>query len=284
MPVTDAGSPSLAIVIPAYNEEDTIYPCVVAAINQTVAADEIFIIDNRSTDKTPDILADLIIQYPNAPIRVMRQDELQGLVPTRNVGFNAVTSDIIGRIDSDAVLEPNWVENVKNLFSDPRVDASTGPVIYYDMPMRRYMALADDTARKAMYRLATSYKFLFGTNMALRRSVWEAIRDEVCLDADIDMHEDIDLSVHIHDAGFTTVYCSTMVAGMSARRVDDTPRDFYDYVGRFDRTYRRHGIRKRRLRAPAWVFLAIYPIAKGIRWGQKLTTHQGKLPPNTASR
>jgi len=282
--VSDDSLPTLTIVIPAYNEEDTIHSCVVAAVNQTVPADEIIIVDNRSTDRTPEILAELVAQYPHAPIRVLRQDELQGLVPTRNVGFNAVTSDIIGRIDSDAVVEPNWVENVKKLFSDPRVDAGTGPVIYYDMPMRRYMARADDTARKAMYRLATSYKFLFGTNMALRRTVWEAIRDEVCLDADIDMHEDIDLSVHIHDAGFTTVYSSTMVAGMSARRIDDTPRDFYAYVGRFDRTYRRHGIRKRRLRAPAWVFLAIYPIAKGIRWGHKLTMQQGKLSPNTPLR
>jgi glycosyltransferase involved in cell wall biosynthesis len=282
--MSDVTLPTLSIVIPAYNEEDTIHPCVVAAVNQTVPADEIIIVDNRSTDKTPDILADLIAQYPDAPITVLRQDELQGLVPTRNVGFDAVTSDIIGRIDSDAVLEPNWVETVKKLFSDSRVHAGTGPVIYYDMPMRRYMARADDTARKAMYRLATSYKFLFGTNMALRRSVWEAIRDEVCLDADIDMHEDIDLSVHIHDAGFNTVYCSDMVAGMSARRVDDTPRDFYDYVGRFDRTYRRHGIRKRRLRAPAWVFLAIYPISKGMRWGHKLANQQGKVSPTTSLR
>jgi len=278
--VADESSlPSLTIVIPAYNEEDTIRPCVLAALNQTVPADEIIIVDNRSTDLTSAILDELIAQHPDAPIRVLHQDSLQGLVPTRNVGFNAVSSDIIGRIDSDAVLEPNWVENVKKLFANPRVDAATGPVIYYDMPLRRYMALADDTARKAMYRLATSYKFLFGTNMALRRSVWEAIRDEVCLDADIDMHEDIDLSVHVYDAGFTTVYSSTMVAGMSARRVDDTPRDFYEYIGRFDRTYRRHGIRKRRLRAPAWVFLAIYPIAKGIRWGQKLKIQQGKLFP-----
>jgi glycosyltransferase involved in cell wall biosynthesis len=267
------GRPTLAIVIPAYNEDDTIRPCVLAALNQTVPADEIIVVDNRSTDSTPEILAELIAQHPDAPLRVLRQDEVQGLVPTRNLGFNAVTSEVIGRIDSDAVLEPNWVENVKNLFAQKGVDAATGPVIYYDMPLRRYMAQADDTARKAMYRLATSYKFLFGTNMALRKSVWEAIRDEVCLDADIDMHEDIDLSVHVYDAGFTTVYSSTMVAGMSARRLDDTPRDFYDYVGRFNRTYSRHGIRKRRLRAPAWVFLAVYPLAKGLRWGHKIA-HQ----------
>lgn len=276
----DDNLPTVSIVIPAYNEEDTIRPCVLAAINQTVPAEEIIVVDNRSTDRTPEILAELIAENPDAPIRVLRQDREQGISPTRNFGFDAATADIIGRIDSDSVLEPNWVESVKKLFSDPKVHAATGPVIYYDMPLRRYMARADDNARKAIYRLTTSYKFLFGTNMALRRDVWEAVRGEVCLDADVDMFEDIDLSVHVYDGGFNTVYSSAMVAGMSARRIDDTPRDFLDYVGRFDRTYRRHGIRKRRLRAPAWVFLAVYPIAKGIRWGQKLAAGQPKLFPS----
>ena len=266
--------PTVGIVIPAYNEEDTIRACVTAALGQTVPADEIMVVDNRSTDATAAILDDLMVQHPDAPIRVLRQESAQGITPTRNMGFDAVTSDIIGRIDADTLLEPDWVEQVAKVFTDPTVHAATGPVIYYDMPLRRYMARADDTARKAMFRLAKSYSFLFGTNMALRREAWQAIRDEVCLDPEDLMHEDIDLSVHLYDQGLKAVYSSQMVAGMSARRIDDTPKDFYDYVQRFDRTYRHHGIRKRRLRAPAWVYLAVYPIAKGMRWSQKLRDSQ----------
>lgn len=271
--------PTVSIVIPAYNEEDTIQACVLAALGQTVPADEIIVVDNMSTDNTATILAELKAQHPDAPIRVVRQDTAQGITPTRNYGFDQATSDVIGRIDSDTVLEPDWVEEVKKLFSDPSVDAATGPVTYYDLPLRRYTARADDTVRKAIHRLATSYKFLFGTNMAITRAAWEAVRGEICLDADAEMFEDIDLSVHVYDAGFKTVYHSKMVAGMSSRRLDDTPRDFYHYVSRFDRTYRHHGIRKRRLRAPAWVYLAIYPIAKSLRWTQKLRVEQGTLPP-----
>lgn len=266
--------PSVGIVIPAFNEEATIRACVTAAVGQTIPAAEIIVVDNKSTDNTPDILRELIAEFPDAPIRVMHQEKAQGITPTRNMGFDAVSSDIIGRIDSDTVLEPNWVEQVQNVFLNPDVHAATGPVIYYDMPLRRYMARADDTARKAMFRLATSYAFLFGTNMALRREAWWEVRDEVCVDEEDLMHEDIDLSVHLFDHGLKAVYASGMLAGMSARRLDSTPRDFYDYVQRFDRTYRHHGIRKRRLRAPAWVYLAIYPIAKGMRWGHQLRQNQ----------
>lgn len=272
--MTEQAAPSVGIVIPAYNEENTIRACVTAAVGQTVAANEIIVVDNKSTDQTPEILRELIAEYPDAPIRVLRQDQAQGITPTRNMGFDAVESDIIGRIDADTLLEPNWVEQVQKVFLDPTIHAATGPVIYYDMPLRRYMARADDTVRKSIFRLATSYSFLFGTNMALRREAWWAVRDEICLDADREMFEDIDLSVHLYDSGYKAIYSSQMVAGMSARRIDDTPKDFYDYVQRFDRTYRHHGIRKRRLRAPAWVYLAIYPIAKSMRWSQQLRESQ----------
>ncbi|MCA1942572.1 MAG: glycosyltransferase [Yonghaparkia sp.] len=263
-----ASLPSVSIVIPAYNEESTIRACVTAAMAQTVPAHEVLVVDNRSTDRTAAIVAELQAANPDAPLRVIPQFEEQGLVPTRNVGLDTATGDVIGRIDADSVLEPTWVEEVAKAFQDPEVAAATGPVLYYDMPLRRFGLRADDTLRRAMLRLAREYHFVFGSNMALRATAWQAIRDEVCRDEEDLFHEDIDISVHLYDAGLKAVYVPTMVAGMSARRVDDSPRDYVSYVGRFDRTYTHHDVRNRALRAPAWVFLAVYPIAKGIRWGQ----------------
>ncbi len=262
--------PSLAIVIPAYNEEGTIRACVLAALGQTIPADEIIVVDNKSTDATSSILAKLQSDFPDAPLRVLRQDKAQGISPTRNMGFDAVTADIIGRIDSDSVLEPNWVEETKKVFLDTSVDAATGPVIYYDLPLRRYMAKADDNARRAISKLVKKYQFLFGTNMALRRSAWETVRHDICLDADLHMFEDIDLSVHLFDEGFRIVYAPTMVTGMSARRMDDSPKDFLAYVKRFDTTYTHHGLRTRALRIPQWAYLSVYPLVKSLRWGMKI--------------
>jgi len=152
--------PTVGIVIPAYNEESTIRACVLAALGQTVPANEIIVVDNMSTDLTSSILAELKATFPDAPLIILRQDAEQGITPTRNMGFDAVTSDVIGRIDSDSVLEPNWVECTMKVFLDSSIDAATGPVIYYDMPLRRYMALADDSARRAISRLVKQYRFL----------------------------------------------------------------------------------------------------------------------------
>lgn len=257
-------APSVSIVIPAYNEEATIGACITAAVLQTVAASEIIVVDNRSTDRTAEIVRELQATYPDAQIIYLRQDDEQGLVPTRNFGLDRAQGDVLGRIDADSIIEPDWVEVVGTAFLDETVDAATGPVLYYDMPLRRFGLRADNQIRKAVLRLTREYHFLFGSNMAIRRTAWEDIREETCRDQDDELHEDIDLSVHLAKRDHRVAYVSDMVSGMSARRLKDSPRDYGYYAMRFERTYARHGIRNPALRAPMLVVLAIYPAMKTL--------------------
>ncbi|WP_426301155.1 glycosyltransferase [Arthrobacter sp. R-11] len=263
---SDAPRPEVSIVIPAYNEESVIRQCLIAAIYQSVPAAEIIVVDNMSTDRTALIVAQMQQEYPESPILLLSQDQAQGLIPTRNFGLNHATGDVLGRIDADSVLEPDWVEQVQNAFMDPDVQAATGPVVYYDMPMRRFGLKADDKMRQLMLRLAKhQYHFLFGSNMALRRTAWETIRDEACLDEKDEMHEDIDLSLHLAEHELRIQYWPQMVSGMSARRLEDSPRDYRYYVTRFDRTYKAHNVKKMALKAPMVVFFSVYFPAKLLR-------------------
>jgi glycosyltransferase involved in cell wall biosynthesis len=274
------GGPTVSIVIPAYNEERTIRACVVAALEQTVPAHEIVIVDNRSTDNTRAMLDALLIEFPDAPI-VITEEHVQGIIPARNRGFEVATGDVYGRIDADSLLEPGWVEAVQQTFSDTSVAAATGPVIYYDMPLRRWGARADDRIRKAMLKLTREYHFLLGCNMAIRATAWDDIRDDACLDAVDEMHEDLDLSIHLFERGHKVTYNSDIVSGMSARRLDSTAKSYYKYVGRWERTYDNHGIHNPALRAPMVVFSAIYPVLKGVR-KQHLKTMGADAPSPSA--
>lgn len=257
--------PTVSIVIPAYNEEASIRASVMAAVRQTVPAIEIIVVDNRSTDGTAAIVKAIQKGHPESRVLYLQQNEEQGLVPTRNVGLNCAQGTVIGRIDADSIIEPNWVEEVLKAFADENVAAATGPVHYYDMPLRRFGLKADDRVRRVILRFTRHYHFLFGSNMAIRRSAWLAIRDQTCRDELDELHEDIDLSVHLAQNGLAVAYVPTMVSGMSARRLEDSPRDYAYYVGRFERTYTRHGLRNPVLRAPMFVFFAIYPVLKPVR-------------------
>lgn len=265
----------VSLVIPAYNEESVIRQCLIAAIYQSVPAHEIIVVDNMSKDRTAAIVRQMQNEYPESPIILLSQNQDQGLIPTRNFGLNHATGDIFGRIDADSVVEPDWVEQVQRAFADPITQAATGPVVYYDMPMRRFGLKADDKMRQLMLKLAKhQYHFLFGSNMALRRSAWETIRDETCLDKKDEMHEDIDLSLHLAEHDLKVQYWPAMVSGMSARRLEDSPRDYRYYVTRFDRTYKAHNVKKMALKAPMVVFFSVYFPAKLLRAIHTVNTAQ----------
>lgn len=274
------GGPTVSIVIPAYNEERTIRACVVAALEQTEPADEIIVVNNMSTDSTAAMLQALRTEFPEAPLVIVEQNDEQGITPTRNRGFDAATSEVIGRIDADSILEPEWVAEVKRLFADDEVGAATGPMIYYDMPLRRFGARADDNMRRALLKLTKDYHFVFGSNMAIRASAWRDIRDHVCNDADAEMHEDLDLGIHLFDRGHKIVYGSDMVSGMSARRLDSNPKDYLRYVRRWEKTYDHHKIFNPALRAPMVVFSAIYPLGKLMRQQHLKSLKNGGVGPS----
>jgi glycosyltransferase involved in cell wall biosynthesis len=262
--------PRVSIVIPMFNEEDVIENCLRAALDQAVPAHEIVVVDNRSTDSSADRVRRIAATPGGSAIRLIRQDAEQGLVPTRNAGFHAATGDVLGRIDADTIVNSRWVEKLALRMTDPSVDAVTGPVSYYDLPFATAAGAADDVTRRTLRRLGSRYPFLYGSNMALRATAWETIRDLACADPDDRMHEDIDLSVHLAEAGLKVAYLPTMRAGVSARRMTDSPHAFREYTRRFERTYAHHRIDLWYLQVPQRMLQALYwpvHIAQTLRLG-----------------
>lgn len=257
--------PSIGIVIPAYNEESSIDDCLDACINQTIAADEIIVVDNMSTDRTAAIVKRFQKTYPHANIRLLRETDEQGITPARNHGFDHAKSEVLGRIDADSIIDPTWVEAVKKTFARHDVAASTGPVLYHDMPMQKFGFMLDEKIRSTLHRLAKDHRFLFGSNMAIRATAWQQIRALTSHDATDLLHEDIDLALTLYENDLEIVYDSTMMAGMSARRLEDSPRKFYNYVMRFERTFKAHGVKSATARVPIFIYLLIYFPVRTVR-------------------
>ena len=232
---------NVSIIIPTWNEQDRITDCLDNATRQTVMPHEVIVVDNRSTDNTVAIVQQYMQEHPEAPIRLLHQDEEQELIPTRNYGLNHATGDVLGRVDADCMLKPDWVEVVAGIFTeDAEAMGATGPVTYYDMPARRMALRGDDSVRRHTYRADGGQVLLFGSNMALRASAWKLIAGEVCLDKEDVMHEDIDVSLHLLGRGLKTVYSERMICGISARRMDTSFKSFRNYMKRFKNTFEAH--------------------------------------------
>jgi glycosyltransferase involved in cell wall biosynthesis len=69
---------TITVVIPTYNEEDYIKPCLDAVFAQTVLPDEVIVVDNNSTDKTVEIVSKF--QRLNCLTRLGKARSMLGLL------------------------------------------------------------------------------------------------------------------------------------------------------------------------------------------------------------
>lgn len=220
-------------MIPVFNEEEYIKQCLESLQNQTEHADEIVVVDNNCSDKTMDIVKQF-------PVRIVHEKS-QGMAVARTRGFNEAKHDILARCDADSILAPNWIERIKYNFSRKRrVDGLIGTVTMYDFPIKNIKLVGK--ALVYLVREIAGHYPLYGSSMAISRRIWQEIRNDVCLDDSV-VHEDMDLSVHINEAGGIIVFDPAFEAQVSARRLKKDPFEFLiEYPLRIFKTIKYHRV------------------------------------------
>ena len=225
----------ISVVIPAYNEENYIQKCLDGFLAQEVPPDEIIVVDNNSTDTT----ADIVKKYPG--VRLVKQP-IQGMTPARNKGFDTAQYDIIARTDADTIVSPDWVKKIKEAFEkDSILIALSGPSIIPstvdDEALSRIQSHLFFRSYNSSFKYLVGHHVLYGPNMAIRKTAWDKIRDEVCLD-DKKVHEDVDLAIHIGTIG-KIYFDSRLIVSASSRRLTKL-KTYYEYPYRYLRTIQHH--------------------------------------------
>lgn len=115
----------VTIQIVTYNSEKDILKCIETINEQTYKNIEIIVIDNKSTDKTVDLLT---TEYPNVKLIVNKEN--LGFCKGHNMGFKEGTGEYVVVLNPDVVLDKHFVEEaVKVMENNPEVGLVSGKIL-----------------------------------------------------------------------------------------------------------------------------------------------------------
>lgn len=198
---------SVTVVIPAYNEEEGIGACLESVLSQSIPPDQVIVVDDGSTDSTPEILRGF-----RGRIEVVTLPENSGnKALALRAALPYIKGDVVVYTDADSELDPRAVELLLVHFLDPRVGAASGVVV-----SRRHNALT--SVRELQYIMGQEvYKRgmgALGTVMVIPGCVG-AVRRELFDPSPDTATEDMDLTLSVMEAGYRVVYEPRAVAHTS---------------------------------------------------------------------
>lgn len=222
-PALEAGAQfSVAVVVPAYNEEKVVLQTVRSLLaSQHPAAFEIIVVDDGSTDGTARVLREA---FAKEPLVTIVSKENAGKPAALNDGIALTKADIIITLDADTVFARDTIIRLASWFDDPRVGAVAGNAKVGNRVnfLTRCQALEYVTSQNLDRRALTvidSVTVVPGAVGAWRREAVEragGFSDET-------LAEDADLTLKVERMGYVVAY-DDLAVGLT--EAPDTLRGF----------------------------------------------------------
>ena len=111
--------PKISVIIPVYNVEQYLEQCLSSVISQTLRDIEIILVDDGSTDSSPEI-CDKYASIDNRLKVIHKKNE--GLGVAYNTGIKAAIGKYIGFVESDDFVDIHMFEDLYNIAEKNNVD------------------------------------------------------------------------------------------------------------------------------------------------------------------
>lgn len=110
--------PFISVIVPVYNGKRFLGACIDSLKGQTYGNYEIIIVDDGSTDGSPDLVI--------APARLVSTKGRTGAGAARNLGAKSAKGDFLLFTDADVVAPEDWVEKTAQTIEDRNVKCGGG--------------------------------------------------------------------------------------------------------------------------------------------------------------
>ena len=115
--------PSVSVIIPVKNRSEDIRNCLRSLLSLDYPADslEVIVIDDGSTDDTRKVI-------DSFPVRSVYLNQTLGASACRNRGVKEARGELIAFIDSDCLVDPNWLKELVPYFHHEQIGIVGGYV------------------------------------------------------------------------------------------------------------------------------------------------------------
>ena len=220
---------SIAVLIPAHNEEKGIASCIESCLSQTRPLDQIVVVNDGSTDDTAKILKRYAkyITIITTPVATGNKSRAQ------EIGLRSVLTDIVITTDADTVLHPEFVEQIEcNFIADPELAAVTGYVRGSSFNYLTALREIDYVIGQDLYKVAQSYlNYVFviaGCAGAFKTDLFR--KGFITFDHDT-LTEDLDFTYKLHRMGLPVKFNTHAIC------YTQDPHDLASYANQMRRWY-----------------------------------------------
>ncbi|MBW3001677.1 glycosyltransferase family 2 protein [Candidatus Woesearchaeota archaeon] len=155
--------PFFSVIIPCYNEEKNVVPCVKSILKQSFMDFELIFVNDGSADNTAKILRN----FKDKRIILVDNKQNKGRPASVNDGIYASKGQIVVITDADCIAPRNWLQNIKQEFDkNPQLDAVGG---VYESIGQDAISLAGNLLERIFMDFGLIPNALPGANSAYKR-------------------------------------------------------------------------------------------------------------------
>jgi len=165
--------PCVSVVVPFFNSERHLAPCIESLLGQDDIEGplEIIFVNNGSTDGSASVVA----RYPGLTVL---DEPTPGAYAARNTGIRRARAPLIAFTDADCVVASDWLRSLRDGMQDPTIAILLGHCRYpphASLALRLLGAYENAKTEYVINRCGKAHHFAYANNMGIRASVFEEV-------------------------------------------------------------------------------------------------------------
>ena len=213
-PVPPEYTPSVSVIIPAFNEERVIAQSVTRVLASDYPGLQVIVVDDGSKDATSAVVRDTFAGDPRVQLLTLVNG---GKAAALNRALKDATGEVLIALDADTQFEPETIAKLARWFADPKLGAVAGDARVGNRVnlVTRWQAVEYITAQNLERRALAGFDAMTvvpGAVGAWRRAALDAVGGY----PEDTLAEDQDLTIAIQRAGWRVTYDPRAVAWTEA--------------------------------------------------------------------